>query len=258
MGEYIHRGWTGEVYESNFDSKWGIITIDQILDCRHCCNNHQALSIAKEQGFKFFLCPKPSKYQNHLYKNRSNVARCVYVELDYDRDRAIKERVAYGKDISCRVHALVRAIKWRAKEKGLDYDLDEGQILERFKKGTCEKTNLHFDLRLVGRGKRSAFTPSIDRIDSKRGYTMDNVQVVCLFYNLMKSNFTEVEVNKAIKALRRRSNATVLLDRIPVKPIQISDEYMVLVSQYSKWLQGYLELLHNAKAYQVIGAPVSK
>ena len=197
MGNYKHPGWIGKQYESDFVSVWGKITLDQILDCRDCSNNDEALNKAKQNGFRFFLTPKPSKYLNQLYKNRSGRPRCVYAELDYNRDRAIKVKQDYGNSIIAQVHMLLRAIKWRAKSKQLDYDLDEAQILNRFIKGTCEKTGLPFEHVI----ERSPFKPSVDRIDSSLGYTMNNIQIVCLLYNIIKSNFVESDVAKVIAAL---------------------------------------------------------
>jgi hypothetical protein len=198
VDKYKHNGWIGKRNHSNFDSIWGIITLTDILDCRDCASNKAALVKAINGGFKYFLGPKPSKYHNHLYKNRSGIPRCVYAELDYNKERAEKERLRYAGSIDRQVKVMLRAIKWRAKHKQIDYDLDETQILERFRKGTCEKTGLPFEYTIT----KSAFKPSFDRIDNTKGYTMNNIQVVCLLYNMIKSTFAEADVIKLISHMR--------------------------------------------------------
>jgi hypothetical protein len=40
---------------------------------------------------------------------------------------------------------------------------------------------------IVGKGKHST-NISIDRIDSNKGYTKDNIQLVCAYVNIMKSD----------------------------------------------------------------------
>ena len=62
-------------------------------------------------------------------------------------------------------------------------------------------TGLQFELRSGGHFDRNALGPTIDRIDSKRGYTEDNVQIVCLIYNLAKSNWNHDEVMLMVEAL---------------------------------------------------------
>ena len=39
------------------------------------------------------------------------------------------------------------------------------------------------------------------RVDSQRGYTMDNVMVVCLIYNLAKSDGTAADVEELARAM---------------------------------------------------------
>lgn len=87
---------------------------------------------------------------------------------------------------------IVRCAKDRAKKRGMPFNLDTDDIIRRTKLGVCEATGLPLDLSIDnvnGRAARNPFTPSLDRVDSNLGYTQDNVQVVCLAWNLMKSNF---------------------------------------------------------------------
>jgi len=46
------------------------------------------------------------------------------------------------------------------------------------------------------------FCPSLDRVDSSKGYTKDNVQLVCRIYNTAKGNGTKEDVMKMVDALK--------------------------------------------------------
>jgi hypothetical protein len=44
-------------------------------------------------------------------------------------------------------------------------------------------------------------SPSIDKIDPAKGYTIDNCQVVSWWYNVTKQRFTDKEVLELCKAV---------------------------------------------------------
>lgn len=78
-----------------------------------------------------------------------------------------------------RLKAMLGAAHDRAIEKGRVFDLRPhwDSLYPRFSKGVCEASGIPFAMDLGrGRGMRS---PSIDRIDSRKGYTIDNVRFVC-------------------------------------------------------------------------------
>lgn len=51
--------------------------------------------------------------------------------------------------------------------------------------GKCALTK--FPMTLVwGNGKKNIYNLSVDRIDSSKGYTKDNIQLVCAAANMMK------------------------------------------------------------------------
>src|ERR1700676_3965494 len=117
MAEYIHKGWIATQYESDFLSYWGLIPLNTMIDCRGCWNNNHALEKAKQNGFYYFIAPKPSKYLNQLYLDRSGRPRCIYAELDYLERAANRAKSNYGNDMTKRVHMLLRVLKYRAKQK---------------------------------------------------------------------------------------------------------------------------------------------
>jgi hypothetical protein len=102
--------------------------------------------------------------------------------------------------------------RYRAKQKGLPYALDENAIQGAIDAGVCELTRIPFDLE---HGK-TWNSPSLDRIDSSKGYTPDNVRVVLYCLNVMANIWGEnkiIEIADAIMAVRR-SRSSELQDRL--------------------------------------------
>ena len=68
----------------------------------------------------------------------------------------------------------------------------------------CPRTGIPFVLHHSsnkGYTDRHPFGPSLDKIDPFKGYTKDNVQVVCWAYNCAKQRFTDEEVLRLCKAV---------------------------------------------------------
>jgi hypothetical protein len=99
----------------------------------------------------------------------------------------------------------VRKRTLRAKLE--DPTITKEWVLERLLRGVCEVTGL--PLKLVypysrkGFGTQGAFSPSIDRKDPTKGYTLENSQVVVWLYNAAKSNGTHEDVVTLAEAVCR-------------------------------------------------------
>lgn len=111
---------------------------------------------------------------------------------------------------------LVNTARVRARKAGICFDLTWEFILQKMIESEfrCSKTGVFYDFETLQYSKqnRNPFGPSIDRIDNNEGYTTDNVQVVCWFYNLAKSTFDEVvlwDFMRNAVAYERSENATV-------------------------------------------------
>ena len=89
--------------------------------------------------------------------------------------------------------------KQRAKKKGIEYGINDKDILEinEQQKGLCAYSGilLNWDYNSKGpiRGVAPTNRASIDRIDSTKGYTKDNIQLLADIVNRMKltSSYTE-------------------------------------------------------------------
>ena len=83
---------------------------------------------------------------------------------------------------------LVYAAKHRAKTKGFDFDISKDDIVIP---DICPILGTEISRRNT---KQSRSSPSIDRIDSTKGYTKDNIQVISWQANTMKSNASKEEL----------------------------------------------------------------
>lgn len=184
--------WKGEPYKSDFVSPIETVRLHEIYDGRHCSTAMAAKREADKNGFKFFISPKKSKYGQDLYYSRqSGKCNCIQSRYNIAEKKRVKENERYKSSIDERIKQIIRNSKVRAASKKIDFDLNVENIIERVKNGVCEATGLKLDLSIEGiSSNRNPYTPSIDRVDNTKGYTMDNVMVVCLGYNLIKSSFS--------------------------------------------------------------------
>jgi len=101
-----------------------------------------------------------------------------------------EEMRAYQKNWNINNAAKLRlkGIKKRALDKGLEFDLELEDIIYPeycpILKIKLERNTNHF----------KGNSPSVDRKDSTKGYTKDNIQVISQKANIMKHNATEEEL----------------------------------------------------------------
>lgn len=70
---------------------------------------------------------------------------------------------------------MYNSAKRRNIKKNLQFDITVEWLQEKYT-GYCELTGIEFQF--ANKGK-SPIAPSLDRIDSSKGYTKDNVRIVC-------------------------------------------------------------------------------
>lgn len=103
------------------------------------------------------------------------------------------------------ISQLLHGAKTRAAKKGLDYSLNS-EILKKLLDDSqykCAVTGLEMNLKSDGRKKANPFKCSLDRIDSSKGYTEDNVRLVCWAVNQMKADRTDEEFKFWIETLHK-------------------------------------------------------
>lgn len=121
----------------------------------------------------------------------------------YEKNKTeIKERFNFrvNNNLNERVGRIFRNSKQRSNKIGLEFDIDFQFCIDLFHKqnGTCalsgEKLELSGDRYLSN-------LISLDRKDSTKGYTKDNIQWVCVKYNMMKAHASLEDFIKMCKTV---------------------------------------------------------
>jgi len=88
---------------------------------------------------------------------------------------------------------LLNHLKQSAKRRGLAFDLTEGYLMELSFPISCPILNVPLDYNSRG---YCEFKPSVDRIDSDKGYEQGNVQILSVKANRAKNNLSDIELKK--------------------------------------------------------------
>ena len=136
------------------------------------------------------------------------VADHIEVSTIFIDDKELTPVQRYRKTIKGRATNLFKSSKYVVetihrirKRKTFEFSISKEWVLEKLEGGVCEVTNLPFD---IGGNARSLFLPSVDRINSKIGYTKENCQMVIFGYNAAKNMNTHEDVMRLAKALVKR------------------------------------------------------
>ena len=94
---------------------------------------------------------------------------------------------------------LLKGHKQIAKNKSIpiDFDLTAQEVYDQWEKqkGCCAYTGYPMIHPYNKKGKPlTPYVASIDRIDSSKGYTRDNIEIVCIVINYAKNKFTKKEI----------------------------------------------------------------
>lgn len=109
-----------------------------------------------------------------------------------ERSRRHKTNLRLFHPMRARARDAYNDCRKRALAQGMEFDLTSKFILSLLRTQTvCPYLGTNLTYAIGGKDKTLA---SIDRIDSSKGYTQDNVQVVSYLANLMKSHATPEEL----------------------------------------------------------------
>lgn len=102
--------------------------------------------------------------------------------------------------------------KQRAKVKNIEFALDQKWFAARWT-GRCELTGLSFSDPASRTGhKNKHFSPSVDRIDPKGGYTKDNCRIVLWAVNCLKQDGVDEIMYDIAQALIKNRRNSVRMD----------------------------------------------
>lgn len=89
------------------------------------------------------------------------------------------------------VSCLLNNASDRAKKRNIEYSLDAEWLREKIDKGVCELSGIEFQIKPTDTFRANPFSPSIDKINPKGGYTKENCRVICFCVNMAMSDWGE-------------------------------------------------------------------
>lgn len=124
---------------------------------------------------------------------------CAKANLPSKNPRKVNAGVGAESFESRRVKKqLIYSAMERATDKNRDFNITTADIhIPSF----CPILGIPIDPSRKGNGKVIDSSPSIDRIDSNKGYILGNIQVISYRANMLKSNATIEELKKILKYL---------------------------------------------------------
>lgn len=167
-------------------------------ECKKCRN--QKLKKHWNNTFTKLLCSTCQEYLNlsNFNKNKDKVHRdyhdssCKKCKVEKSKKRRMQR---YNADPLERL--LVERIagaRDRAKRKNIYFDLEVDSIKKMWElqDGKCALSGIKMT-HVMGEG-RTPTNISIDQIEASKGYTINNIQLVCMAVNQMKSDLTNEEL----------------------------------------------------------------
>lgn len=135
------------------------------------------------------LCKECQRAYERTWRSNSKEAR------KETRARRRDKAKIYSQEYRVRNRAkyLIAQCRRRSVKQGIEFNLDSyiQEIQTRMDKGFCELTGVPLNLNSIAE-KPSFDVPSIDRIDSMKGYVYSNIRIVCFAANAMLGSWGEV------------------------------------------------------------------
>lgn len=133
------------------------------------------------------------EYQKEYYrKNKEKILEKGKVNIER-RKEELPLNLLYG------------SIRGSAIRRKLSFEIDLEFILHLWDKqeGKCYYTGV--DMKYVAL-KKNPYQVSIDRIDSKKGYTKDNTVLCCQSINYMKNDYEVEEFQSFLNSVKKQTN----------------------------------------------------
>lgn len=157
-------------------------------DCKKCRSNKRKALDHKRPTEGSFLCPDCNQILDisNFHSDRSSESGLQTYCKDCQRNRSNKWRMTFDGFMKCLYKDLCNNAKKRNITMNITIkDLDE---LYKIQNGRCAITNMvmTYDKSAEPGRNRNIHNISVDRIDSKKHYNKDNIQLVCSYINTIK------------------------------------------------------------------------
>ena len=173
-----------------------------------------------QESCDIFRSCRVCKYQKNIndfaqHKDREHgrCNICKKCKNDYDKNRRRDPKTADRVNSMNRIaqkkykdnnpkRTMLSTSRHRAKIKKLEFNIGIEDIIIP---DTCPILGMPL-FKNKGRSRPTANSPSIDRIDSSKGYTKDNIAIISWRANHLKNNGTIEEFKKIVKWLETKVN----------------------------------------------------
>jgi hypothetical protein len=143
---------------------------------------------------------------------------------------------------------LIKRACERANTKKLDFNIDHDLISKLLNEQSISCIYCQCKLQLTGNiGVRQPDIVSIDRVDSDKGYTVNNVQLTCMFCNYAKNRWSDTEYKTFMNCIKNVNNDGFLED-LAYKYKDWRWKHLSRIKRYDKncsitleWLDGQLQ-----------------
>lgn len=137
--------------------------------------------------------------RDYYLKNREAIIKRVgeWQARNIEKVRIIKARSVKKARAAKPYMAAIYSAKARATKKAIPFDITESWAKARWT-GKCELTGASFD---VAKGRPTAFSTSLDRIDGSKGYTQDNCRFILWSINRFKSDYDDATMMRIARLL---------------------------------------------------------
>lgn len=142
-------------------------------------------------GFNYEIWETPEKFWNRVQERKEYITK--YTLDPINRAKYIYSRTKDG-----------------ARRRGIGFNITTDDVIPALERGVCQMTGLQFYLGKPNNGVSThPYAPSIDRIDSNKDYTKDNIRVVLWAVNAATNQFTDKEMLPILKAMVRAMEENV-------------------------------------------------
>jgi hypothetical protein len=142
-------------------------------------------------------------YQKKINKHGNNYEIWETPEKFWGRAQERKEYITkYTLVPNNRAKYIWSRTKDAARRRNIGFYITTDDVIPALERGVCELTGLSFCLDKPNTGVSThPHAPSIDRIDSNKDYTKDNIRIVLWAVNAATNQFTDKEMLPILKAM---------------------------------------------------------
>jgi hypothetical protein len=169
----------------------------------HLAEQSQLVKLTEEQK-EIVKAYKRFKYELKLL-NLTPAKKEAIRKKSYEKRRAEKSDPSnIGKTEYKALKARVAAHAKKGRIMGFNLTPEYIQGIYDEQGGVCALSGLKFEMELGKPRKRNPYRPSVDRINSNKGYVKGNIQFVLTIVNTMKMDYTDDVLRPVIKAWAKR------------------------------------------------------